>query len=81
MTITNSGSSSVSRAGWKLTDEGANHSYTFTGTTVLAAGSVTIASGTTTGDITWKRDNVWNNDGDTAYLYDGWGQLVSQKKG
>ncbi|WP_440949707.1 lamin tail domain-containing protein [Methanosphaerula subterraneus] len=81
VTITNSGSSSVSLAGWKLTDEGAKHSYTFTGTTVPAAGSVTIASGTATGDIKWKSDNVWNNDGDTAYLYDGSGRLVSQKKG
>jgi competence protein ComEC len=79
--ITNSGSSSVSLAGWKLTDEGAKHSYTFTGTTVPAAGSVTIASGTATGDIKWKSDNIWNNDGDTAYLYDGSGQLVSQKRG
>ena len=79
--ITNSGSSSVSLAGWKLTDEGAKHSYTFTGTTVPVAGSVTIASGTATGDIKWKNDNVWNNDGDTAYLYDGSGRLVSQKRG
>ena len=51
------------------------------GTTVPAAGSVTIASGTATGDIKWKSDNVWNNDGDTAYLYDGSGRLVSQKRG
>ena len=36
VTITNSGSSPVNMAGWKLTDEGAKHSYTFTGTTVPA---------------------------------------------
>ncbi|ACL16753.1 hypothetical protein Mpal_1427 [Methanosphaerula palustris E1-9c] len=34
VTITNSGSSSVNLAGWTLTDEGAKHSYTFTGATV-----------------------------------------------
>ena len=34
VTITNTGSASVSLAGWKLTDEGAKHSYTFIGTTV-----------------------------------------------
>ncbi len=81
VTISNTGLSPVNMAGWKLTDEGAKHSYTFTGTTVPAAGSVTIASGTATGDIKWKSDNVWNNDGDTAYLYDGSGRLVSQKRG
>jgi competence protein ComEC len=81
VTITNTGSSPVSLTGWTLTDEGAKHSYTFAGTTVPAAGSVTVTSGTATGDIKWKSDNVWNNDGDTAYLYNGSGQLVSQKKG
>jgi YD repeat-containing protein len=44
--------------------------YTFAGTTVPA-----------TGDITGKINNVWNNDGDTSYLYDSSGRLVSQKKG
>jgi len=47
---------------------------------IPAAGSMTIASGTATGDITWKIDNVWNNDGDAANLYDGPGRLVSQKR-
>jgi len=42
---------------------------------------VTIASGDGSGDIKWKNVNVWNNDGDTAYLYDGSGRLVSQKAG
>ena len=79
--ITNSGSYPVSLAGWKLTDEGAKHSYSFTGTTLPAAGSVTLSSGTASGDLKWTSKNVWNNDGDTAYLYDGSGKLVSQKKG
>jgi hypothetical protein len=39
-----------------------------------------IASSTATGDITWKSDNVWNN-GDTARVSDGWGRLVSQRRG
>jgi beta-lactamase superfamily II metal-dependent hydrolase len=80
VTITNSGSSPVNLAGWKLTDEGAKHSYSFTGTSLPAAGSVTISSGTATGDLKWTSTNVWNNDGDTAYLYDGSGKLVSQLK-
>ena len=80
MTITNSGSSLVGLTGWKLTDEGAKHSYTFAGTTVPAAGSVTISSSIASGDLKWTSTNVWNNDGNTAYLYDGSGRLVSQKR-
>ena len=49
VTITNTGSASVSLAGWKLTDEGAKHSYTFSGTTVPTTGSVTITSSTASG--------------------------------
>ena len=79
--ITNSGSSPVNRAGWKLTDEGAKHSYTFTKTTVPPDGSMTVTSRTASGDLKWTSTNIWNNEGDTAYLDDGSGQLVSQKKG
>lgn len=71
-------SSSVDVAGWKLTDDGVKHSYTFAGTMVPAAGTVTITSGTATGDLKWISTNVRNNDGDTAFLYGGSGQLVSQ---
>lgn len=81
VTITNSGSSVVNLAGWRLTDEGAKHTYTFTRTILPAAGSVTVASGKATGDIKWKSDNVWNNDGDTAYLYNAAGTLISSRKG
>jgi len=81
VTITNSGSSPVNLAGWILTDEGAKHSYTFSGTSLPSGGSVTIASGTANGDIKWTSANVWNNDGDTAYLYDSSGNLVSQRRG
>jgi hypothetical protein len=44
-------------AGWTSTDEGAKHSYTVVGTTVPAAGSVTITSGTATGDLKWTGTN------------------------
>lgn len=81
LTITNSGSSPASLAGWKLTDEGAKHTYTFARTTLPAGTSVTVASGNATGDIKWKGDNVWNNNGDTAYLYNAAGTLVSSRKG
>lgn len=81
VTVTNGGSSAVSLAGWRLTDEGAKHAYTFAGTTLPASGAVIISSGTAIGDLKWTNTNVWNNDGDTAYLYDGSGRLVSQKRG
>jgi len=50
------------------------------GTSIDAAGSVTIAAGTATRDLKRISNNVWNNDGDTAYLYDGSGWLVDQKR-
>ncbi len=81
VTVTNGGSSRASLDGWRLTDEGANHVYTFAGTTLPAGGSITLATGSATGDIRWKSDNVWNNDGDTAYLYDTAGRLVSTREG
>ena len=81
VTITNAGPSSVSLSGWKLTDEGAKHAYIFPGTMLPPGGSVKVASGSATGDIKWTSASVWNNDGDTAYLYDAAGSLVSTRKG
>lgn len=81
VTITNSGSSPVDLAGWKLNDEGAKHWYLFTGPTLPAGGSVTISSGPASGGLKWTSTNVWNNEGDTAYLRDKSGQIVSQKRG
>lgn len=81
VTVTNGGSSPACLDGWRLTDEGANHVYTFAGTTLPAGGSVTLATGSAAGDVRWKSDNVWNNDGDTAYLYDAAGRLVSTREG
>ncbi len=30
------------------------------------------------GDIYWTTKNVWNNDGETVYLWDGEGKVVSE---
>lgn len=81
VTIANIGESPVDLSGWKLTDEGAKNTYIFASTTVPVGESITITSGAGSGDLKWTSTNVWNNDGDTAFLYDGSGRLVDQKRG
>ncbi|NJE06186.1 lamin tail domain-containing protein [Thermococcus sp. M36] len=78
--ITNEGSADVDMGGWKLMDE-SNHVYTFPAGFILKAGaSVKVHTGEGTDtetDLYWGRKQaVWNNDGDTAYLYDAEGNLV-----
>ncbi len=69
MVISNPAADPVSMAGWTLHDEGQKHIYTFPGVTIPAGESVTIRTGPDAADpIVWKNQNVWNNDGDTAYL-------------
>jgi hypothetical protein len=58
-----------SMAGWTLHDEGNKHSYGFPGVAIPGEVSVTIRTGPdATTPIVWKNQNVWNNDGDIAYL-------------
>jgi endonuclease/exonuclease/phosphatase family metal-dependent hydrolase len=81
--IKNTGSSSVSLTGWKIMDEGDKHTYTFPSFTLTAGATVTLhtVSGTNTAtDLYWGKKNVWNNDGDTARLYDSSGNFVSTSK-
>ncbi|WAI01355.1 lamin tail domain-containing protein [Methanogenium organophilum] len=81
--ITNKGSS-VNLKGWYIQDDDAKHTYTFPSITLVSESTVTLHSekGTDTStELYWDGKNVWNNDGDTAYLYDSSGKLVSQKKG
>ena len=81
--IKNYGSSSISLDGWKLRDE-YGHTYVFPVVTLKPGCSATIYSGSGT-DVTtgcslrlyWGRSwAVWNNDRDTAYLYDSYGNLI-----
>lgn len=81
--ITNGGQS-VNLQGWYIQDDEAKHTYTFPSFTLKTGSSVTLYSKTgsdTSTDLFWDTGNVWNNDGDTAYLYDKSGKLISQKKG
>ena len=68
--------------GWRMHDEGEKHTYNV-GQFVLGAGeTVVVFTGKNADPATrlfWKNGNVWNNGGDTAYLYDSAGELVSQR--
>jgi hypothetical protein len=78
----NKGSSPVSLTGWEIKDEGSKHTYTFPSYKLDVGSTVTVY--TTKGIdsaivLYWQLDNpIWNNDGDTAYLYDNTGKLVSE---
>lgn len=80
--IKNEGLTDVDMSGWQLKDE-QNHVYTFPNGFILKAGaSVKVHTGPgndTDTDLYWgRRQAVWNNNGDTAYLYDAEGHLVDK---
>lgn len=84
--ITNSGKTSISMKGWKITDKGAKHTYKFPSSyTLKSKTTVTIFTGkgrNTTTKLYWGRiAHVWNNEGDTAYLYNAQGKLISLRRG
>lgn len=66
--------------GWKLTDEGAKHTYVFPAVTVAPGGRLRVHMWVGDDDdddlYVGRRQHWWNNDGDTAYLYDAQGTLV-----
>jgi len=65
--------------GFRISDT-ANHEYQFPSFVLGAGKSVTVRTGTgddTATDLYWNNvGTVWNNDGDTLYLYDHKGYLV-----
>jgi hypothetical protein len=78
--LVNNGFESVQLQGWKLTDDGPKHSYTFPGI-VLAPNArlrIHMAAGDDSASDLYvgRRQHWWNNAGDTAYLYDASGTLV-----
>lgn len=83
--IKNSGSSAVDLKGWEIKDEDNKHTYTFPSFQLEAGATVTLHTedGTNTGtELYWGSGNpIWNNDGDTASLYDSSGNLVSSLEG
>lgn len=81
--ITNKGAASVNLKGWKIKDKGAKHTYTFSSYTLKSKASVTLKSGSgknSGSTLYWNKYSfIWNNEGDTAYLYNAQGKLVSSK--
>jgi len=85
VTIENSGASTQDLTGWEVSDDGQGHTFNFPNGFLLGSGSsVKLVSGGSGQDtesvIYWKTRTVWNNDGDTARLFDPSGETVSERK-
>jgi len=79
----NLGTASAFMAGWHVTDAlGATHTYTFPQFELPAGAHVRLHTGLGTNsaaDLYWGyRSAVWNNDGDTVFLYDASWTLVDR---
>jgi hypothetical protein len=80
--IENQGVWTADLSGWRIEDEGPNHTYRFPdGFMLEPSGTVLLFSGCGTdsaAELYWCNQGsaVWNNDGDTASLFDGDGVLV-----
>ena len=77
--IKNNGTEDVDMTDWTLKDQ-ANHIFNFPSFVLEAGKTVTVHTGhgtNTDTNLYWGRsDYVWNNDHDTAYLYDANENLV-----
>jgi hypothetical protein len=83
--VTNSGTTAVNMKGWKIRDSHNYHTYYFPSYTLKPKYTVTLRSGkgtNTASTLYWNKYSfIWNNKGDTAYLYNAQGKLVSSRKG
>jgi hypothetical protein len=80
--LTNDSDEAVDIGGWMLCDA-ARHCFHFpAGAAVRADGSVVVHTGVGASDgqrfFMGSRSAVWNNDGDTATLYDAAGRQVAR---
>jgi hypothetical protein len=82
VTVGNGGSSPADLTGWSIHDQGPNFTYRFpAGYRLAPAASVTIRSGGPAGpgELPWTNSSVWNNTGDTAYVLNAGGGVVSTR--
>lgn len=71
----------VDLSGWTLASSVGSQSYRFGAARIGGGGMLRVVSGTTPagrGDVAWTRQNVWNNEGDVAMLFDQRGALVAE---
>lgn len=85
--IANHGDEELDLGGWRLHDDSSRKAYVFPpGTKLRAGASVRVRSGPGAatpgpGELAWKTSSVWNDRGDTAFLEDPAGMVVSSRKG
>lgn len=66
--------------GWRLVSVVGDQKFQFPAVSLGAGATLRVISGATekkSGDMIWTRQNMWNNDGDTALLFDAGGTLVA----
>jgi hypothetical protein len=77
--IDNLSDSPASTSGWLLASGVGGQKFQLATTEIAPGASLRIVSGRTTatqdGDMFWTKQNVWNNEGDVARLYDAEGLL------
>jgi hypothetical protein len=81
--IKNTGSAEIDLTGWKLLSVQGHQTYTFPEFTLKAGETVYITSGLYAKDngtthLRWTTENMWNNTGDAAKLFDSKGNLVHE---
>ena len=79
--FTNAGGAPLDIDGWQVADESSSHRYEFNELILEPGASVTLFTGCGTDTATeryWCNENsaVWNNSGDTVFLYDQVGNTV-----
>jgi hypothetical protein len=82
--LENRGSEAIQLTGWVLHDEGRKHEYDLSPIGLRSGERVSILTGEdtapTSGAVVWKRQNVWNNDGDIAFLINPAGVTIDQQR-
>ncbi|GEM_PF-6510801 len=80
ITITNPSTEVYNLADWHLHDHGNQHRFTLPEWLLVSGAKVTLGSGDAEADIRLTDQLVWNNDVDTAYLYDRNYRLITARE-